>query len=213
MNKPITEIDDPRLVKALAHPLRIRIMSALERSSATPKQIAQALDVPLENLSYHVRALRDFGFIKLEDRRMVRGAVEHRYSLAARPRITAKAWENLPAVVREALDAASLSQIWEIVAQAAIQGKMDRPESHVARQFARLDEQGFAEASALVTETLDRLAKIEKQSARRLRRHNVAEVPTMLIAMLFDAPDMTQSSHNARPRRGRRKATASRVSH
>ena len=210
MSKPITEIDDPRLVKALAHPLRIRIMSVLEQRSATPKQIAEALDVPLENLSYHVRALRDFGFIKLEEQRMVRGAVEHRYSLAARPRITANAWESLPAVIREALDAASLTQIWEIVAQAALQAKLDRPESHIARQFARLDEQGFADASAVITEALDRLAAIEKESTRRLRRHDTGEVPTILIAMLFDAPDMVdRPAPGNRARRRRRQLAAS----
>jgi DNA-binding transcriptional ArsR family regulator len=201
MSKAITEIDDPRLVKALAHPLRIRILGVLEHHSATPKQLSQALDVPLENLSYHVRALRDFGFIKLEERRMVRGAVEHRYSLVARPRITAKAWDELPTVVREALDAASLTQIWELVVQAASQGKLDRSDSHVARQFARLDEQGFAEASAVITEALDRVAAIEKESARRLSRDDSAEVPTMLVAMLFDAPDMAQPP--TRPRRAR----------
>lgn len=205
MSKPITEIDDPRLVKALAHPLRIRIMSALERRSATPKQIAEALDVPLENLSYHVRALRDFGFIKLEEQRMVRGAVEHRYSLAAQPRITARAWESLPMVIREALDAASLTQIWEIVAQAALQGKLDRPESHIARQSARLDEQGFADASAVITEALDRLAAIEKESARRLRRHEGAELPTIMVAMLFDAPDMSRPAGMADTRRTARR--------
>jgi DNA-binding transcriptional ArsR family regulator len=189
MTKPITEIDDPRLVKALAHPLRIRILGILERRSATPKELAEMLEVPLENLSYHVRALRDFGFIKLERRRMVRGAVEHRYGMVARPRITAAAWEQLPAIVREALDAASLDQIWDLVTRAAAQDKMSRPESHMARRVARLDEEGLAEMSEVVTQTVNRLVEIEKQSARRLRKHKSEEIPTVLIAMLFDAPD------------------------
>jgi DNA-binding transcriptional ArsR family regulator len=192
MSKPITDIDDARLVKALAHPLRVRILSELERRTATPKELAIALGVPLENLSYHVRALRDFGLIKLEGRRMVRGAVEHRYSLAARPRITATAWDQLPTVVREALDAAALSQIADVISDAAQQGKMNRAESHVARQYARLDEQGFLDASALVTETLDRLARIEADAEQRLKQDETApEVPAILIAMLFDAPDPT----------------------
>ena len=150
MSKPITEIDDPRLVKALAHPLRIRILGILEQRSATPKELAEMLDVQLENLSYHVRTLRDFGFIKLERRRMVKGAVEHRYGMVARPRITAEVWQQLPAMVREALDAASLEQIWDVVSRAAAQDKMSRPESHMARRVARLDEQGFAEMSKVV---------------------------------------------------------------
>jgi DNA-binding transcriptional ArsR family regulator len=189
MTKLISEIDDPRLVKALAHPLRIRIMGILERRSATPKELAEMLDVPLENLSYHVRALRDFGYIKLERKRAVRGAVEHRYGMAARPRITAAAWEQLPAIVREALDAASLDQIWDVVSRAAAQDKMSRPDSHMARRAARLDEQGFAEISEVITQAVNRFVEIEQEAAERLRKHKSTEVPAVLVAMLFDAPD------------------------
>jgi hypothetical protein len=164
-------------------------MSLLERRSATPKEMAQELGVPLENLSYHVRTLRDFGFIKLERKRMVRGAVEHRYGLAARPQITARAWEQLPSAVREALDSASLDQIWDIVSRAAAQNKMARAESHLTREFVRLDEQGFAEASKVISAAVDELMQVEKRAARRLRAHTAVEVPTVMIAMLFDAPD------------------------
>ena len=208
MSKPITEIDDPRLVKALAHPLRIRILGILEQRSATPKELAELLDVQLENLSYHVRTLRDFGFIKLERRRMVKGAVEHRYGMVARPRITAAAWEQLPAIVREALDSASLDQIWDVVTRAAAQDKMSRPQSQMARLVARLDEQGLAEMSEVVSNAVDQLVEIEKQSAQRLRKHKSPEIPTVLIAMLFDAPDEgggdNGSNQGAAPRSGRR---------
>ena len=219
MSKPITEIDDPRLVKALAHPLRIRILGVLEQRSATPKELAELLDVQLENLSYHVRTLRDFGFIKLERRRMVKGAVEHRYGMVARPEITAAAWEQLPAMVREALDAASLDQIWDVVTRAAAQDKMSRPESQMARLVARLDEQGMAEMSEVVSNTVDRLVEIEKQSAQRLRKHKSPEIPTVLIAMLFDAPDengghdgLDDGTHRPRRRADGARAVAGRSS-
>src|SRR3954467_5350279 len=104
MSKPITEIDDPRLVKALAHPLRIRILGILEQRSATPKELAEILDVQLENPSYHPRTLRDFGFIKLERRGMGKGAVGRRCGVVARPRIAADVGQQVPAMVREALD-------------------------------------------------------------------------------------------------------------
>jgi hypothetical protein len=92
-------------------------------------------------------------------------------------------------MVREALDAASLEQIWDVVSRAAAQDKMSRPESHLARRVARLDEQGLADMSKVVGEAVDKLVEIEKQSAQRLRKHHGAEIPTVLIAMLFDAPD------------------------
>jgi hypothetical protein len=115
-------------------------------------------------------------------------------------------------MVREALDAASLDQIWDVVTRAATQDKMSRPESHMARRVARLDEQGFAEMSKVVGETVDKLVEIEKQSAQRLRKHESAEVPTVLVAMLFDAPDDDRADNGGRAagsaHRSRRKAAA-----
>jgi len=160
----------------------------LERGSATPKQMARELGVNLENLSYHVRTLRDFGFIELERKRQVRGAVEHFYRLGARPQITPAAWEQLPAVVREALDHASIQSVFQTVRAAAEQDKLSRPESHIDREYAVFDEQGFADASVVVTEALDKIAEIEKASKARLRGNHEAEVPAIIVMMLFDAP-------------------------
>jgi DNA-binding transcriptional ArsR family regulator len=187
VTKPITDIDDPRLVKALAHPLRVRIMGVLEKRAASPKDLAEELGVPLENVSYHVRALKDFGFIKQERQRIVRGTVQRHYRAVARPRITAAAWEQLPDIVREALDRATIDQIMHVVAKAANEGKLWRPESHLDRFPLMFDEQGFAEASQAITEVVGRLQEIEKASKARLSDHD-AEVPSVFIAMLFDAP-------------------------
>ena len=87
MPRNAADTEDPRLVKALAHPIRLRIMELLDGQTKTPKQLAADLDLPLENGSYHVRTLKQFGFIKLEETRQVRGAVEHHYAAATHPRV------------------------------------------------------------------------------------------------------------------------------
>src|SRR5918997_5933312 len=122
MNAKLVDIDDPRLVKALAHPIRMKILNILDERMATPKELAELLGLPLENVSYHVRTLKDFGFIKLERTRQVRGAVEHHYKIAARPRIGDKLWAETPRVVQEALVDANLDLIVGLVGQAAMQG-------------------------------------------------------------------------------------------
>lgn len=106
MTRPVTRIEDPRLVKALAHPLRVRILGLLDEKVMTPKQIAATLGLRLENVSYHVRILRDFGFIKLERKKQVRGAVEHHYRAVERPQITPKVWDALPTAAQEAMASA-----------------------------------------------------------------------------------------------------------
>ena len=81
----------------------------------------------------------------------------------------------------------------------------------MARRVARLDEHGLAEMSKVVGDAVDRLLEIEKQSAQRLRKHHGPQVPTVLIAMLFDAPDddpgPTRSEAVATARAARRAAS------
>jgi hypothetical protein len=84
----------------------------------------------------------------------------------------------------------------------------------MARRVARLDEEGFAEMSKVVGQTVDKLVEIEKQSAQRLRKHESAEVPTVLVAMLFDAPDDDSADNGGRAggsahSKSRRRAPAS----
>src|SRR5919107_1845532 len=150
MNAKIVDIDDPRLVKALAHPIRMKILNILEERTATPKELAETLGLPLENVSYHVRTLKDFGFIKLERTRQVRGAVEHHYKLAARPQIGNKLWEELPRVVKAALIDANLGTSVEEIGRAAAQGGFDRAQSHQSHYSLILDQQGVDEVEVIL---------------------------------------------------------------
>lgn len=186
MNAQIMEIDDPRLVKALAHPIRTRIMNILDQRTATPKQLAELLGLPLENVSYHVRTLKDFGFIKLEKTRQVRGAVEHHYKLAARPAIGDELWGQLPRVMKEAIIGSHLSQVADSVNQAALQGGFDRAESHHSFVSLDLDEQGWKDCAKIL---LDAVKKMEKVSQEAQKRSGDEAGSVCAVTMLYDAPE------------------------
>jgi DNA-binding transcriptional ArsR family regulator len=193
VTRPTVDLD-PRLAKALAHPLRIRILGLLEEGSSTPKQLAHTLGVPLGNVSYHVRALRDNGFLELEQTRVVRGAVEHRYRVTVRPHIDAATWSELPAIVREALDAANVTRIVEEIGEALGEDRFSHPDSCLARTAFELDDEGFAEASRLITETFERLEAIEREAKER--QGGRPERPAVAVAMLFDRPgDRSHAAH------------------
>src|ERR1700754_4320360 len=71
---------DARVVKALSHPTRVRILELLQhRELASPVELATELGIPLGTVSYHVRRLEVLGFIELATRTQRRGAVEHHY--------------------------------------------------------------------------------------------------------------------------------------
>src|SRR4051812_11245778 len=73
--------------KALAHPLRLRILRLCLHESLTNKQIADALEKDPGTVLHHVRTLVDTGFLAAEDVRPgAKGALEKPY------RATGKSW-------------------------------------------------------------------------------------------------------------------------
>jgi DNA-binding transcriptional ArsR family regulator len=186
MNAQLVDIDDPRVVKALAHPIRMKILGILDERTATPKELAGALGLPLENVSYHVRTLKDFGFIKLEKTRQVRGAVEHHYKLAARPQIGNKLWGELPRVVQEALVDVGLRSAVEDLGRAAMQGGFDRTEAHVAHYSLILDDAGIKEVSGILEGIQGRIEAASQKAQKRIADGEANRLA--LQVYLFDTP-------------------------
>lgn len=70
---------DQRLSRALAHPLRARVLPLFEEGALSPVQAAKRLDVDVSHLAYHVRVLCKLGLIELVETKQRRGALEHFY--------------------------------------------------------------------------------------------------------------------------------------
>jgi len=57
-------VDDPTALKALAHPLRVRLLAALrEHGPATATELARRLETDSGSTSYHLRTLARHGFV------------------------------------------------------------------------------------------------------------------------------------------------------
>ena len=186
--KAISEIDDPRLVKALAHPLRVQILRVLENRTASPNEIANEIGAPLTNVSYHVRALARVGLIEMSDTAPRRGAVEHYYRAVGRVRVTDKAWAEVPSIVKAGLVDSALSQIGQSASAAAVNGGFERTEAVLTRHALRLDDEGFRQLAREAVALVDRARAISQESERRVKEapHTARKVPACLAVMLFD---------------------------
>jgi DNA-binding transcriptional ArsR family regulator len=72
--------DNDDLLVALRHPLRRDILRRMAGEKAiSPRQVADALQQPLSNVSYHVRVLADCAAISLVRTKPVRGSMQHFY--------------------------------------------------------------------------------------------------------------------------------------
>jgi len=207
--KPMTEVNEQKYVKAMAHPLRLRILGALEHRTASPSELAEELGAPLGNVSYHVRQLHGLGLLKLVKETPRRGAVEHYYRLESRPHITDTAWAAAPPIVKEAMLAGVLSRVSEQVNEAAAAGGFDRADAHLSRLPMTFDAEGFEEAAKEFGVFVDRLREIEEESRERLAggEHD-GEVPALAVLMLFEAAERAVSDgRSARRAKGRGAAT------
>ena len=88
MKRQTASAVDSRLAKALAHPLRVQLLAALNEGVASPNELSKKLDEPLTNVSYHVRMLHDLGCIELVETEPRRGALEHYYRAIVRTQAT-----------------------------------------------------------------------------------------------------------------------------
>jgi DNA-binding transcriptional ArsR family regulator len=214
--KAINDINDPRLVKALAHPLRVRILGVLQDRVASPSDLAEELKAPLGNVSYHVRILAQLGLLKLVKKRPRRGAIEHYYEARSRVRVSDRAWGQVPKIVKEAMVDATLDQVSAYVEQSAASGGFERSNAHLMRQPLRLDEQGWEELSKHVLELLQRANRIEADSRARLNKgDHSGEFEAGLVLMLFEAvaggvPPIAAEAEGDGAKSGRRSKTAAR---
>ncbi|MDW5327814.1 helix-turn-helix domain-containing protein [Plantactinospora sp. KLBMP9567] len=71
--------DPTARLRALAHPVRMRILSLLTASALTAAEIARELDLTHANASYHLRHLLAAGLIEVAGEERIRGGAAKRY--------------------------------------------------------------------------------------------------------------------------------------
>jgi DNA-binding transcriptional ArsR family regulator len=180
---------DPRLAKALAHPLRARILVVLNERVASPNEIAEMLGEALPNVSYHVRTLSDLDCIALVRTAQRRGATEHYYRALKRPFFSDREWKRLPASARQALADTTLQMIWDDVSEAIDAGTLSaRHDMHVSRSALLLDERGWGELTDALAALLDEAERIGARSAARLEKSREEGIPSKLALMHFETP-------------------------
>jgi DNA-binding transcriptional ArsR family regulator len=208
---------DSRLAKALAHPLRVQLLAALNEGVASPNELAKKLDEPLTNVSYHVRMLHELGTIELVETEPRRGALEHYYRAVVRPFFGERDWKRLPKNARGSISDAVLQLVWDDAAEAIKSGLFDeRGDRHLSRSVLALDEQGWDELHDLLADTLDRAMQIQADSASRVSKDGDETFRVNLVMMTHPTPSSAKestapSSGTRRKRRNGGKKAAART--
>jgi len=202
------QVGDLRLIKALSHPMRTRILGLLDERIASPRELSEELGVPLQNVSYHVRELAKLRLVKLVRTRQRRGALEHLYT--AVPHVCDEVWSDLPPLVRHRLTAAGLSGIFHQVNEAAAHGGFVADDAHLSRTQLVLDDVGREALTKELEATIARVERIHEQSRKRLGHDHIAQQSMALVIVRFDnvAAPAPAPAHGETSKRTRRRTTA-----
>jgi DNA-binding transcriptional ArsR family regulator len=101
-------------VRALANPLRMRILVTLAEKPRTTKQVADLLGEPATKLYHHVAALEKAGLVRLRKTRPLRGTVEKYYqAVASRFEVADNLFSGVGAPTRGGAVAALMDQARE----------------------------------------------------------------------------------------------------
>ena len=190
---PMTNIDDARYVRAMSHPLRVRILALLDERIASPVELSGWLDATLGTVAYHVRTLERMGLVELVRETRVRGAVEHHYRSKERPRVSDEAWAAAPPIAKQAAVSSTLQTIEAYARAASAAGGFDDGNSHLTRTALRLDARGWNELSRACLRLLAQVDRIEAASKERMQRnpHAGETKETTLAMMLFQTARLT----------------------
>jgi DNA-binding transcriptional ArsR family regulator len=194
---PVTNISDPRWLRAISHPIRIRLLSMLDEEPSSPVILAAKLDQPLGTIAYHVRTLYDLGLLKLVSTRQRRGATEHYYETTAHPRSTPEAWDAMDGVSKQRVLTALLDRANQLATRSAAAGGFDGDDIHCTSTSLKLDRQAMAELVGDVQELLGKIDRLEAESAERIKKDPDSKLDVGVTMMVFEATPFSADIPNA----------------
>jgi DNA-binding transcriptional ArsR family regulator len=173
------------LAAIVTHPLRRRIWYAMTEAPISPRELADHLHEPVNDVSYHVRRLRDLGILELAGTRPVRGATQHFYRAVRRPYLSNEEVAELDHDETIA-SATNILQIEFADAAASIEaGKLvERPEHYVYRRAVTLDEEGWQEYHSIMAEAAERFHEAEARCVARRQEKGKDSETVSVVAHL-----------------------------
>jgi DNA-binding transcriptional ArsR family regulator len=192
---------DPRVVKALGHPVRVQALTILNERIASPSEISKELDQTVGHVSYHIKVLKECQCIELVDTAPRRGAMEHYYRATSRVFLDVSGWAALPASVRPGLSGSLLQTVVEDVSTALTTGAFDkRADRHLSWTPMILDDEGWGELTKGLEELLKRTFEIQAASAERLTKADRPGIPISVSMMAYETPAAEEKRTS--PKRG-----------
>jgi DNA-binding transcriptional ArsR family regulator len=158
---------DARVIKAIGHSLRWRMLQALNEGEASPAGLARRFDEPVNLVAYHMGILEKAGGVELVRTEPRRGSTEHYYRAIMRPTFEDREWARLPLETRRVVLGTEIKRIVRDIRAAADADGFDHPKAHVSWTGLDLDDEGIDEVADLLAGMVAELLEIQARVAGR----------------------------------------------
>jgi DNA-binding transcriptional ArsR family regulator len=186
-NPPDGETIDQNLVRAVAHPMRVRILEALQGRVASPTELAREFRESLGVVSYHTNALLDVECIEQVRTRPKRGTIEHFYTARPRSFIGHQDWRKVPLSVRGGVTGEALRTFVAKVGAAIDADTIDsRDDTTLNWMPVTVDERGWRETAEILDRARRELMEVAAATRELLGGEDGVPVVTALAA--FETP-------------------------
>lgn len=198
-----------RLIKAMSHNLRVRILAYMNDRPWSPRELADELDEGLSQISYHVKVLNDFALIELVKTEPRRGAVAHYYRATHRAFMPSSVTKKFPKSGRRLMIVETIEDANMDVAASLESGKFDkRDDYHVSYTPGNLDAIACKAAEKLADKLVEDFLQLGADSAERVANGESEGplIPTSVSILVFGSEQAAkEKSPSKKPRRASRK--------
>jgi DNA-binding transcriptional ArsR family regulator len=182
---------NPRLAAAMSHPTRIHTMCVLVERGASPREIADEIGEPLNNVTYHVNQLVKLGCIELDRTEPAGGGrvLEHFYRASRHTYFDGDSWNELDPRAKIGVINTVMRIISEDISKAMAKGTFyARDDIHVSRSPMTLDEEGWREVADLLNETAKEMLEIETRVTDRCADGEPPSIHAKVEILQFASP-------------------------
>ncbi len=171
--------------RALSHPVRKQIVDLLAKSEATAGDLAAVTGRSRNAVAHHLSVLEECAAVERVQLPGRRGVA---FRAVIRPIVrTNEGWGDYPLEVRRAMFGTEFGRVEAHASEALRAGGFDRPDTHLSWTVADVDESAYAELSALLDETLERVLAVVAGARQRLAQEGTgqAALDTEIVLMHF----------------------------
>ncbi len=185
------ELLGARMAAAMSHPTRMQAMTIFWEREASPREVADEIDEPLNNVTYHVNQLLKLGWIELVAKRPARGGrvVEHFYKAVRDSYLTDEDLARLGDEERHVIDTQIVASMSKDISDAMATGTFfARQDNQLTRIPLMVDEEGWQETKEILDQALDGLMDVKQKVLERTAESGAESFPTKVEIIQFESP-------------------------